>query len=363
MLRDWRTPHGAVWLPVLPPAGAFAELAILIGAIQFASQIVPGLDVLSLEPSPYWLPVLLLSLQYGTVAGLMAAGAATLAYVMHGLPEQLIDENHFAYLLRVWALPILWIAVALILGQFRLRQIERKEDLTSKLGQRTREAEVLAVYARDLERRCRQLERQVTSRPATHGGALLDAIALMSEPNADFARTFERLCEAAFPGAQLSIYGLMAGGLEPVCTMGDAKPTRIATSHAIYKAAIGERRALSVLDADEEIALGGDGLAVVPIVLPPAVAHAPATIAESGRVLGVLKLDQADGAVLSDGLSDRLMVVARLLAPMLAEPRIIVDNTGPAVGPARLTRGGRHVSWQDKPQDDGCGTPRPRVNK
>ncbi len=161
----------------------------------------------------------------------------------------------------------------------------------------------------------------------------------------------------------MSVYGLKAGGLESICAVGEAKPSQIAASHAIYKAAIGERRALSVLDADAEIALGGDGLAVVPIVLPPVVAHAPATITESGRVLGILKLDQADGAVLSDGLSDRLAVVARLLAPMLAEPRIIVDNTGPVVAPARLTQGWRHVSWQDKPQDDGCGTPRPRVNK
>ncbi|MCB1484257.1 MAG: hypothetical protein KDJ17_05115 [Hyphomicrobiaceae bacterium] len=360
ILRDWRTPQSAVWLSVLPPVGAFAELAILIGAIHFADQIIPGLDVLSLEPSPYWLPVLLLSLQYGTVAGLMAAGAATFAFVMHGLPEQLIDENHFSYLLRVWALPILWIAVALILGQFRLRQIEVKEQLTARLDQSTREAEALAIYARDLERRCRQLERQVTSRPVAQGAGVLDAIAALSAPSCDLPHAFRSLCEAAFPGAALSLYALNASGLEPLVATDATKAHRIETTHGLFKAAIGERRALSVLDAAGEAVLAGEALAVVPVIqLPP-----NATVAgggESGRVLGVLKLDAADGAVLSAGLTDRLTIVARMLAPMLGEPRVVVDNTERENASLRLTKGWRQFPWKVEQDEDSRGAPRPRA--
>ncbi len=176
--RDLSTPHGAVWLPVLPPAGAFAELVALFGIIHLVNFIAPDIDVLGFEPSPYWLPILLLSLQYGTVAGLLAAGLATFAYVMNGLPEQNIDEHHFAYLLRVWSLPILWIGVSLVLGQFRMRQIELKQQLKTGLRQRTKEAEALAGYVAELERRCHELERALTSRGTTGGGGVLDALAI-----------------------------------------------------------------------------------------------------------------------------------------------------------------------------------------
>ncbi|MEQ1716062.1 MAG: GAF domain-containing protein [Hyphomicrobium sp.] len=378
----WRVPHGAVWLPVLPPLGAFAELAALIGLIQIVNAAFPGLEITDIEPSPYWLPILLLSLQYGTVAGLLAAGTATLVYVFSGLPEQVIDEHHFAYLLRAWVLPILWIAVALVLGQFRLRQIERKQTLVDDLDRRTREAEGLAGYAGDLERRCRQLERQLTSSGQGRGAGVLDAIALLQSSNADLPRAFERICSAGFPGAGLTVYAVQPSGLEPgFSTMKIAPSGKLAqqdraipAGHPLYTAVVGERRAVSVLNAAEEALLAGQGLAAVPVV------HA-----ETGRVIGLVKLEQGDGAILTNAITDQLSVVARLIAPLLFEPRIVVDNTERAVSSSdgvshRLTRGWRQFSWQVQPagegpqtgvhpagsaksSDDGRGTPRPRQLK
>lgn len=363
MWRRWRSPHGAVWLPVLPSAGAFAELFVLLALIQLAHATVPGLDINDLEPSPYWLPILLLSLQYGTVAGLMAAGAATLAYVLSGLPEQVIDEHHFSYLLRVWALPILWIAVALILGQFRLRQIERKQELKSALDQRTQEAESLSVYARDLEKHARQLERQITSAAPAAGPELLDAIAGLDVAGSDLTAALGRLFAAAFPGARVTVYAVNPAGLEAGYSTahGAAAKCSIAADHPVYRAAVSERRALSVLTANGEAELAGAALAAAPVL------HG-----ESGRVVAVLTIEAADEAVLASGVEARLTTVGRLIAPLLAEPRIVVDNTERTPHDAEaahpLTRGWRQFSWQVRPQasqtgDDGRTSPRPRVLK
>ena len=60
-------------LPVLPPLIALVELAALIGLIVLVDWATPDIDLTDLKPNPLWLPVLLLSLQYGTVSGLMAA--------------------------------------------------------------------------------------------------------------------------------------------------------------------------------------------------------------------------------------------------------------------------------------------------
>lgn len=360
ILQNWSTPHGAVWLPVLPPAGAFAELAVLFGVIHLVNFIAPEIDVLNLEPSPYWLPILLLSLQYGTVAGLLAAGAATLAYVMNGLPEQNIDEHHFSYLLRVWSLPILWIGVSLVLGQFRMHQIELKQRLQDGLAQRTKEAQALTSYVGDLERRCRELERLLTTRGVQGGGGVLDALAKLGSGAADLPGFLDALCRTAFPNSQITLFALQASGLEVAHSSGGplAGTRRLPADHALYKTVAGERMPVSVLDSFGEKVLAGEGLASVPILHD-----------ESGRVLGILKLERAGSDVLSDGVLDRLSVAARLIAPMMAEPRIIVDNTAErALAGGDGIRKRRHFTWSqdDAPRDgvvDGERGGRPRVQK
>lgn len=350
-----------MWLPVLPPAGAFAELAVLFGVIHLANVIAPDLDILNLEPSPYWLPILLLSLQYGTVAGLLAAVAATFAHVMGGLPEQNIDEHHFAYLLRVWSLPILWIAVSLVLGQFRLRQIELKQRYVDGLTQRTKEANALTGYVHDLERRCRELERHITSSGTQGGGGVLDALTALGTPGSDLQDVLERLCQAAFPNAQLSVYAVLPAALEAVFAAGGtvSAARRIASDHSLYRAVVSERQHISVLDAAGEKALGGEGLAAVPIVHD-----------ETGRVIGILKLDRAGSEVLTSNITARLMVTASLISPMLSEPRIVVDNTaeraGTTIAAHRLLRKRRHFGWhpaESVPPGGERSPSRPRVQK
>lgn len=367
--RRWNTPHGAVWLPVLPPAGAFAELAVLLGIIHLINFIAPDIDVLNLEPSPYWLPILLLSLQYGTVAGLLAAGAATLAYVMNGLPEQNIDEHHFAYLLRVWSLPILWIGVSLVLGQFRMRQIELKQQLQAGLNQRTREAKALTGYVGELEQRCRELERLITAQGPPGGGRVLDVLAELGAPGTDAQGFLHKLCAAAFPRARLSVMVLQASAFEPAFSAGDAAageatkpPHRIATDHPLYKAIALERTAVCVLDARGEAALAGEGLAAAPVFHD-----------EGGRVIGLIKLDRAGGEVLTPEIASRLTVAANMLAPLLSEPRIIIDNTPERVAAADAPRAARsrsHLSWAQARAEPGesaakasCKDNRPRVQK
>ena len=210
----------AIWLPVLPPLGAVVELLVLVALIAGLGRLIPGLDVASLEPSPYWIPVLLLSLQYGTVAGLLAAAVATCLYAFNGFPEQSIGENLFAYFLRIWASPMLWIGVAVLLGQFRLRQIEVKQDLRRQLDQRTGEASTLAKYVRQLEAKCLTLERQATQGRSVADLASLDALSRLSEPGADLETALSAIVQQALPDAALSLYRATTAGYECVARAG-----------------------------------------------------------------------------------------------------------------------------------------------
>ena len=336
--------QGGVWLPVLPPLGALVELAALVAVIQFADWVLPGIDAATLEPSPYWIPVLLLSLQYGTVAGLLAAVAATLAHILNGFPDQGIGENLFTYLLRIWALPILWIGVSLLVGQFRLRQIEVKQELQHKLTERTKERDSLASYSAGLQSRCTRLERDIATRTSSPTGVMLEALAHLDNPAADLASVLSAIARQAFPEGALSVFTATANGLDVIADSGWDKGTgwagHIAAGQPLYRAIMAERRALSVLNRGDDLVLQAQGLAAQPVFGP-----------DSGRVIGMVKLEHARPADIAPATLDRLEVIARLVAPRLAEPRIVVDNgerpsqiTG--AQSSRVAGGWRQISWR-----------------
>ena len=345
-MKGWR---GGSGLPVLPPVGALVELLVLVALILVVDWALPSVDLSNLEPSPYWLPVLLLSLQYGTVAGLMAAAVATAAYVFNGVAEQAVGENFFTFLLRIWALPILWIGVALVLGQFRLRQIAEKQDLRQNLAKRTVEAQSLSIYSKDLAARCSRLERQLTTRSKSSVTPVMTVLARFGRTTASVDEALSLLTEVLWPGAKISLFVITPAGSEAVAISGwsdsGAWPTEIPSTHSLYRAVVSERRVVSILYTGDELVLGGHGVLACPIFAP-----------ETSRVTGMLKVEAIDPALLTAEMHEHLELIARLAAPMFSEPRIVVDNTERTSANdhhgsgERLTRGWNFQPWRGSSQ-------------
>lgn len=341
---------------MLPPLGAVIELAALTALIFAADWMLPNVDLADIEPSPYWLPVLLLSLQYGTVAGLLAAAVATAAYIFNGFPEQAIGENLFTYLLRIWALPFLWVGASLILGQFRLRQIEMKQNLRRELDQRSAEAKSLAEYTGTLEARCKRLERQLAVNAGSEPAGVLDALARFSAADADIAKSFDGLIRTILPGAVASLYAatpfgfslITRSGVTDADDAGDA-PGEIAANHPLARLLASERRTVSVFNKGDEAFLthNGAGLGIV--------AH-PVTAPDGGRIVGLITIESAEPRHIDASTGSRLSVIARLAAPALAEPRIVVNNEERDIArggrQSELTKGWRQLTWRVITTDD-----------
>ncbi len=342
-LKRWR---GAAGLPVLPPLGAVIELAALVALIILVDWTFPWIGVTALEPSPLWLPVLLLSLQYGTVAGLLAAAAATAVYVFNGVAEQVVGENFFAYLLRIWALPILWIGVALVLGQFRLRQIAEKQVIRQKLAQRTEEAQRLAAYAKDLEERCHRLERQMTTRSTEPVKPVLDTLSAFAGPTVDLATALDMVTSRLWPGMQASVFVISSRGCEIAARSGWPETavwaTEIAPTHPLYRAIFNDRRSVSILNPGDEAVLAAQGVAAHPIFT-----------ADGNRAVGMFKIEMVDPAMLDRDSGGHARLIARLLAVILTEPRVLAKDVDGAPAGSRLARFKR--GWKRQPTSEDSG--------
>ncbi len=295
---------------MLPPLIALVELAALIGLFVLIDWATPDIDLTDLKPNPLWLPVLLLSLQYGTVSGLMAALFAILLTVFHGFPEEGVGENHFAYVLRVWSEPILWIAAAVLLGQFRLRQIAEGHALRRKVSELAMQRTYLAGYADSLRQRCEKLERARATEAASPAVALLDALAGLAQADGDLQAAFERCMSIAFPGWRASLLvkdGALARRVAS-CGPGEAGGRKeLDSAHPLFQAVVEQGASLNVMVPGDEKSLAGEGLVAVPV-----------RGGEDRRILGIVLLEAAPAASVTAETTVALEVVASALASSLA---------------------------------------------
>lgn len=310
---------GYYGLRILPPLSAVAELAVIVAVLLVLDWVWPALDINNIQPSPYWLPVLMLTLQYGTASGTLAVVVAIIAYFsLVTLPEQGVGENEFAYRLRILSQPILWIATAVVLGQFRMIQIAAKRELRQRLAELKTQRDTLADYAGRLRARCDALERDIAARPMHAGAPLLNAFAALADGNDGFANVkdgFGKAVEAAFahafPAATLSLFSRNDTGLAKIASTpwpAEAKwSASLHADHPLTKAITGSKSRLSVQDAAGETTLAGQGLAAVPVIEPA-----------SGKVVGMVKLEFADARILNEELLRQLDVLAAAIEPALA---------------------------------------------
>lgn len=361
---------------VLPPLAGIIELAVLTGLIVAIDAMLPDVDLADIQPNPFWLPVLLLSLQYGTVSGILAAATALLVTLVSGLPEPGVGENYFNYAMRAFSQPILWFGAAVLLGQFRMRQIQAKRGLTAMVVDLEKQRSALAGYADSLRRRCDMLERDRAGSSEAGGVALLASlVSLGADParaatdadkgaapdlGADFARTMA----AAFPGSRASVLALTAEGLVPMASTatGGAPGQPVDVRQPLFRALVGEGRQLSVLNRGDEIILAGSGLAAVPIR------------DAAGDVVGAVRLETSDPASLGPGTLPALSVIAAALAPRVPASRRSAgalasvdaalsatdatshgDAAAPAPIGASLRRGLQTLSWLKRRRSSEVG--------
>ncbi len=318
-----------VGLAVLPPLMALIEILVLIVLPGLLDYLWPGFPSLAeTQPHFFWLPVLLLSLQYGTVSGLLAAGVAITLSALLGWPDQEVGENHFNYLLRIWAQPVLWLTAALVLGQFRMRQIERKQELARQVAELSTQRTAISDYATNLRSRCEMLEREIAGRRDPSVRSMLTALAGLKAGGQQASPAFAECLDLAFGSCAASVYRREGDQLVLAAAHGvaAARAEVMAANTPLVRAITTEGRQVSVLNPGDEAMLAGAGVVAVPVFS-----------SGDGRVLGMLKLETLPAGDLDDGTPASLAVIAAELTPLFEKGGIGLLNSRapgtPSAGP------------------------------
>ncbi len=237
------------------------------------------------HPHPFFFIVLLVSVQYGAVEGLVSALLASTALLSGNIPEQNFTQDLYEYSIHIGHQPIIWSVSAILIGGFRDRYIEEQRDLGKKLIHSQKQVQVFskACEISDMERK--RLETHVSGQSSfllsLHQTALdMDAVG----PEQILDNILE-ITQRVTKSEKCSWYVLDNSVLETSSQLGweiDESYSRVFTALSpLFQEIIGNKRTLAITNKEDEIILDNQGVMAGPITSP-----------NTGKVYGMLKIER-----------------------------------------------------------------------
>ncbi len=265
----------------------FLEMGIFFALYFAIFHYIYPVDFHVVNPHPFWIIVLLMTVQYGIKEGVIAAFLSIGFYFLEGFPPQSYGEDYFAYHFSIWKLPVLWILTAFILGELVERKQRFREDLKKELvATQAREREVTRGYEM-LKGIKENLEARLAGQLRTSINTYQALKSLEELKPAKVLLGIESLVRSILNPSKFSIYALGPVGLEASINVGwekgDDFARRFYPDSALYLEIVGKRRVVCALNKEDAFILGGEGILAAPLLDE-----------ESKAVFGMLKIEGLD---------------------------------------------------------------------
>jgi hypothetical protein len=260
--------------------GLYLATALAVDQLFFAGE-----RFRTVSPHPFWPVVLLIAAQYGTSEALFAAVAASLGLLVGNIPPQSITQDTYGYVTTVIREPIMWFAAAIVMGEIRVRHIRARDALVRDLTEGAeREQQLRQSYDRVSELKD-SLEARVAGQLRTAISMYQAARGLDKQDRRELLLGAMAVVRAVMNPQKFSLYLMRDGKLEVSTTEGwtaDDRATRVFNADSrLFQEVIGRQRIVCVSSRQDEPVLMHDGVLAGPLM-----------DAETGDVLGMLKIEK-----------------------------------------------------------------------
>lgn len=130
-------------------------IVLLAGALLFDGSLGQSHP----WPHPFWIPVIYVTVQYGTQCGVATAAVATAVLLAVVQPERPTSLDLYEYNLSLLLEPTLWLLSALTLGQISDRRAAERRELQQRLAISLEQREQIAAHGCKLQERLADVER------------------------------------------------------------------------------------------------------------------------------------------------------------------------------------------------------------
>lgn len=274
------------------PIAVLEALGMLIILTLLDLLVFDGNRFWDVNPHPFWIPVLLIAVQYGTNEALLAALLATLFYLVGNIPEQEIGVDRYDYLYEIVINPILWFVAAFALGELRVRHIRERNRLQQEIEESQQREDLIADSYKFVKNRKEALEVQVSGQLASSIEAYRAAKSVETLDPKSVMQGVERLVSSVLGPQKFSLFIFHDNKMTATILHGwapaDTYAQEIDTYSPLYQAVVGQQDTLVIANEQQEQALDGQGILAGPIIDP-----------DTKRVVGMLKVEQMDFISLS----------------------------------------------------------------
>lgn len=264
---------------------ALAEIGLffaIVLAVDFG--LFDGARFWDVKPHPFWIIVVLVSVQYGANEGLMAAALASVVLVAGNLPDQTFGQDLYDYWIGIGLRPAMWIGTSQLLGQLRDRQIRERSGLQARLSELTRQSEVITESFNDLKRAKASLEARIARQFRTVITTYRAAQAMDVIDEDKLLAGIEDLVAAILAPRKFSIWHLAPSGFVVTRTHGwkpdEPRSKELSLDHAVARHLLGRGSSLAVSRREDERLLQGEGLMAGAL-----------TDIDTGEIVGMLKIE------------------------------------------------------------------------
>lgn len=274
-------------------ASALMEtLGILVALTLLDALAGNGDRFWNVNPHPFWVVVIFVAAKYGTNEGLFSAVLATLFYLIGNIPEQGEGVSRYDYIYVIAVNPILWLIAGLFVGGLRQMHITERDHLRREVEEATQRETLISDSYKFVKSRKESLEVQVSGQLTSNIEAYRAAKAVETLDPKSVMQGVEKLVKSVLGPQKFSLSIFHNNKLNATILHGwapsDTYTQEIDSFSPLYQAVVGRQETLVIANEQHEALLDGQGLLAGPII-----------DVESGRVVGMLKIEQLDFISLS----------------------------------------------------------------
>lgn len=265
---------------------AIIETLIFLSVLTFLNYVFgDGTRFIGSCLHPYWIIILLVTVQYGTSEGVLATILSTLFLYVGNVPKQSVNQSLFDYQFDIAFIPCLWFITAFTLGEIRNRLGWERKKLKDKYILAQREAETIASAYEVVKEANANLSIQLSGQEKTAAQTYKTFGVLGSSDPAEVIFGSEVIVETALNPEKFSLYALGPYGFEATTCHGwssdDHFINRFTKDTPLFEEVAVKKRMVCIVNKADRPILKEEGLIANPLIDK-----------ESGEVFGMLKIEK-----------------------------------------------------------------------
>lgn len=237
------------------------------------------------NPHPFWLIVLLTSVQFGIREGLLAVGCSTVALLAFNVGSPAEGQGLINHLFSLSYHPLSWMAISVVLGGLRARQIRQQESLKRTIDEVEEKLDHISAAYDDLNVQKNKLEGHVAGQLSTAIELYRTARDVEKKEPAKIIVGTLGLVNTILNPKKVSIFllknDMLQAGIQNGWDDSDTYQRFFRSESPLFQAIVAQKRFLNVSRLEDEQLLLGQGVLAGPLI-----------DRQTGEISGMLKIEK-----------------------------------------------------------------------